>query len=59
MFEDVFGEDADAMRATIGANLPAGRIGDPAELAAAVVFLASSHGSFVYGSNLVVDGGEL
>jgi NAD(P)-dependent dehydrogenase (short-subunit alcohol dehydrogenase family) len=59
MFEDVFGEDADAMRATIGANLPAGRIGDPAELAAAVVFLASSQGSFVYGANLVVDGGEL
>jgi NAD(P)-dependent dehydrogenase (short-subunit alcohol dehydrogenase family) len=59
MFEDVFGEDADEMRATIATNLPAGRIGDPAELAAAVVFLASAEGSFVYGTNLVVDGGEL
>ena len=59
MFEDVFGEDADKMRATIAGNLPAGRLGDPAELAAAVVFLASPQGSFVYGANLVVDGGEL
>jgi NAD(P)-dependent dehydrogenase (short-subunit alcohol dehydrogenase family) len=59
MFEDVFGEDADAMRATIATQLPAGRIGEPAELAAAVLFLASSQSSFVYGANLVVDGGEL
>jgi NAD(P)-dependent dehydrogenase (short-subunit alcohol dehydrogenase family) len=59
MFEDVFGEGADEMRSTIATKLPAGRIGDPAELAAAVVFLASSQSTFVYGANLVVDGGEL
>jgi NAD(P)-dependent dehydrogenase (short-subunit alcohol dehydrogenase family) len=59
MFEDVFGDRADEVRATIAAELPAKRIGDPTELAAAVAFLASSQSSFVYGANLVVDGGEL
>jgi len=59
MFEDVFGERADEMKTTIGAELPAKRVGDPAELAAAVAFLASPQSSFVYGANLVVDGGEL
>jgi NAD(P)-dependent dehydrogenase (short-subunit alcohol dehydrogenase family) len=59
MFEDVFGDRADEMRSTIATTLPAGRIGDPAELASAVLFLASSQSSFVYGANLVVDGGEI
>ncbi len=35
----------------------AGRTGDPAELAAAVVFLASPAGGYVTGQTLVVDGG--
>ena len=36
---------------------PAGRFGSPAEVAAAITFLASREASFVTGANLVVDGG--
>ncbi|MFC5061870.1 SDR family NAD(P)-dependent oxidoreductase [Actinomycetospora atypica] len=59
MFEDVFGERADEMKAAIGAAIPAERVAHPEELAAAVAFLASSQSSFVHGVEIVVDGGEL
>lgn len=36
---------------------PAGRIGDPAELGAALVFLASAAGGYITGQVIVVDGG--
>ena len=40
-----------------GQRIPTGRKGDPAELAAAVVFLASDAGGYVTGQTLAVDGG--
>jgi NAD(P)-dependent dehydrogenase (short-subunit alcohol dehydrogenase family) len=38
-------------------RVPAGRAGDPAELAATVVFLASDAASYITGQTLAVDGG--
>ena len=45
--------------ASIVAQTPMGRVGDPAELAATVVFLASEAASYVSGVTLAVDGGWL
>jgi NAD(P)-dependent dehydrogenase (short-subunit alcohol dehydrogenase family) len=39
------------------ARVPAGRTGDPRELAATVVWLASSAAGYVTGQTIVVDGG--
>jgi NAD(P)-dependent dehydrogenase (short-subunit alcohol dehydrogenase family) len=40
-------------------QIPFGRVGEPDEIAKAVVFLASSDSSFVGGAELVVDGGMI
>jgi 2-deoxy-D-gluconate 3-dehydrogenase len=47
----------EARVAQINARIPAGRWGDPADLAGAVVFLASDAANYVNGHVLVVDGG--
>jgi NAD(P)-dependent dehydrogenase (short-subunit alcohol dehydrogenase family) len=42
----------------IGKTIPAGRVGTPAEIAAAAVFLASEGASYVNGGTISVDGGR-
>jgi NAD(P)-dependent dehydrogenase (short-subunit alcohol dehydrogenase family) len=51
------GGDPEVLR-RLGAQTPLGRVGDPAELAAAVLFLASPRNSYLTGANIVVDGGR-
>lgn len=41
----------------IKGRIPAGRIGEPEDMAAAAIYLASRAGDYVVGSTLVVDGG--
>jgi L-rhamnose 1-dehydrogenase len=41
------------------ARIPIGRLGEPAEVAAAVAFLASPEASYVNGAEILVDGGVL
>jgi NAD(P)-dependent dehydrogenase (short-subunit alcohol dehydrogenase family) len=48
-----------AIRQATVANTPWGRIGEPADIARAVLFLVSSESDFVTGTDLVVDGGMI
>jgi 7-alpha-hydroxysteroid dehydrogenase len=48
---------SDELRTTMEQSTPLQRIADPEEIAAAILFLASSAGSFVTGKILQVDGG--
>jgi NAD(P)-dependent dehydrogenase (short-subunit alcohol dehydrogenase family) len=47
----------DADLAALVAQIPAGRRGEPEEIAQAVLFLASDEGAFTVGSEFVIDGG--
>ena len=50
---------AESAAASAAADVPAGRLGSPAEFAAAAVFLCSAPASYVTGQALAVDGGLL
>ena len=50
--------DKEAMR-RIMARTPAGRIGDPDEIAGVAVFLASAEASYITGQTIYADGGRL
>jgi NAD(P)-dependent dehydrogenase (short-subunit alcohol dehydrogenase family) len=47
----------EAARAALTAATPIGRIGQPTEIADAVIWLSSTRSSFVVGDSIVVDGG--
>jgi NAD(P)-dependent dehydrogenase (short-subunit alcohol dehydrogenase family) len=51
--------DSQEVMARLAARNPSGRIGEPEDAAAAVVWLCSDAASFVVGHTLVVDGGVL
>jgi len=51
------GAQADGVKAGMVADIPAGRVGQPDDVAQAVLFLASDAASFVNGAELFVDGG--
>lgn len=53
------GADAGAIRASYEAAIPMGRFAQPQEIASVAVALCSGLCSYVNGSNIVVDGGEL
>jgi NAD(P)-dependent dehydrogenase (short-subunit alcohol dehydrogenase family) len=53
---DAWQTDA-AYREALHSRIPAGRAGTPEEVAEAIVFLATSEGSFIQGHDLVIDGG--
>jgi len=48
---------ADAQRAALNAQIPLGRLGQPADIAGAVAFLCSADGAYITGETLHVNGG--
>jgi NAD(P)-dependent dehydrogenase (short-subunit alcohol dehydrogenase family) len=49
--------DLKTVSAAIESKVPAGRFGNPTEIAHAIVFLASDESAFTIGSELLIDGG--
>lgn len=49
--------DPVASRKAFEARQPIGRLGTPEDIAAAALYLASDEGSFITGTNLIIDGG--
>lgn len=50
-------EDLQKTAEAIRSQIPAGRFGEPSEIAKAIVFLASDESAFTVGSELIIDGG--
>jgi len=58
MTESLGGLLDDATCRMLEERIPAGRIGLPADVAAAAAFFASAEASFVTGQSLIIDGGQ-
>lgn len=56
-FASNMNQDARDRAAELSASIPSGRIGEPEDMAAAAIYLASRAGDYVVGSTLTVDGG--
>ena len=54
---DQSGSTAEEVLKEMAAEIPAGRIGKPEELAALIVFLASDNAAYITGTSTPVDGG--
>ncbi len=53
------GISVDEVERNLVAQIPAGRIGDPEELAAMVAFMVSDHAGYLTGATIQVDGGYI
>jgi NAD(P)-dependent dehydrogenase (short-subunit alcohol dehydrogenase family) len=53
------GEGSQETLERVGAGLPAGRMGEPEEVAEAIAFLCSEGASWVHGAVLSIDGGSV
>ena len=49
--------ERDATKAGLASQIPLGRMGEPQEIADAVVYFASDESRFIVGSELIIDGG--
>ena len=52
-------DQAEAQKAQAARRIPMGRVGEPAEIADCVLFLASRASGYVTGQTFAVDGGAL
>ena len=58
-WEEILAAHPELIESYIKKEVPLQRLGTPEEVAAAAVFLASARASFITGTSLVVDGGEM